>query len=108
MMTTHPALLNHLVANHTWMFFPPGLALRGDWPDLAAARAPSPLLVQFNRDDQLLTPSGMLAAHERLVARYAEVDAPGAYVGEFYHGPHKFDRAMQRSAFAHFERWLRE
>jgi hypothetical protein len=27
---------------------------------------------------------------------------------KFYDGPHKFDRAMQRSAFAHFERWLRE
>jgi hypothetical protein len=27
---------------------------------------------------------------------------------KFYDGLHKFDRAMQRSAFAHFERWLRE
>lgn len=26
----------------TWMFFPPGLPSRGDWPDLAASRAPSP------------------------------------------------------------------
>jgi hypothetical protein len=29
-------------------------------------------------------------------------------VGEFYEGPHKFDRAMQRSAFEHLEEWLRE
>jgi hypothetical protein len=88
------------------MFFPPGLAGRGDWPDLAAARAPTPLLVQFNRDDQLFTLEGMRAAHERLAARYRQADAPGAYVGEFYPGPHKFDQAMQRSAFEHLERWL--
>ena len=46
MMSAHPALLDRHVANHSWMFFPPGLALRGDWPDLTAARAPSPLLVR--------------------------------------------------------------
>jgi len=107
MMTTHPALLDHLVANHTWMFFPPGLAARGDWPDLAAARAPTPLLVQFNRDDQLFTLAGMRAADERLAAHYGQAGAPHAYVGEFYDGPHKFDRAMQQSAFAHLQRWLR-
>jgi hypothetical protein len=55
MMTTHPALLDRLVDNPTWMFFAPGLASRGDWPDVAAARAPVPLLVQFNREDQLFT-----------------------------------------------------
>jgi dienelactone hydrolase len=108
MMTTHPALLDRLVANHTWMFFPPGLASCGDWPDIAAARAPTPLLVQFNRHDQLFTPEGMNAAHERLAARYRQAGAPEAYVGEFYPGPHKFDRAMQRSAFEHLERWLRD
>jgi dienelactone hydrolase len=108
MMTTHPALLDGLVANHTWMFLPPGLASRGDWPDIAAARAPTPLLVHFNRDDQLFTPEGMRAAHERLAARYEQTGAPEAYAGEFYDGPHKFDRAMQQSAFAHLERWLRE
>jgi dienelactone hydrolase len=106
MMTTHAALFDHLVANHTWMFFPPGLAARGDWPDVAAARAPAPLLVQFNRDDDLFTAEGMQAADQRLAARYAQAGAPEAYVGEFYDGPHKFDCAMQRSAFAHLERWL--
>ena len=106
MMTTHPALLDRLVANHTWMFFPPGLAARGDWPDIAAAGAPAPLLVQFNRDDQLFTPEGMRAADERLAARYRRAGAPDAYVGEFHAGPHKFDRAMQRSAFTHLGRWL--
>jgi hypothetical protein len=64
--------------------------------------------VQFNRDDQLFTPEGMHAAHERLAARYEQAGAPEAYVGEFYDGRHKFDRAMQRSAFAHLQRWLPE
>ena len=107
MMSTHPALLDRLVASHTWMFFPPGLAVRGDWPDVAAARAPSPLLVQFNRGDQLFPPGGMRAAHERLVARYRRAGAEEAYVGEFYDGSHKFDRAMQHSAFAQLARRLR-
>ncbi len=97
MMTTHPALLDRPVDNHTWMFFAPGLASRGDWPDVAAARAPVPLLVQFNRDDQLFTPQGMSAAHNRLTTRYRQAGAPDAYVGEFYEGPHKFDIAMQQS-----------
>ncbi len=81
---------------------------RGDWPDVAAARAPVPLLVQFNRDDQLFTLQGMSAAHNRLTTRYRQAGALDADVGEFYDGPHKFDLAMQQSAFAHLERWLRE
>jgi dienelactone hydrolase len=106
-MSTYPALLDRHVAPHTWMFFPPGLAARGDWPDVAAARAPIPLLVQYTRQDQLFTLDGMTAAHDRLAARYRQVGAPDAYVGEFYDGPHKFDREMQESAFAHLDRRLR-
>jgi dienelactone hydrolase len=106
MMSTHEALLDRHVANHTWMFFPPGLARIGDWPDLAACRAPSPLLVQYNRDDQLFPAAGQQAAHECLTQLYAHAGAPSSYVGEFYDGPHKFDAAMQQSAFEHLQRWL--
>jgi dienelactone hydrolase len=106
-MSTYPALLDRHVAPHTWMFFPPGLAAHGDWPDVAAARAPAPLLVQYDRHDHLFTPDGMAAAHERLATRYRQAGSPGSYVGEFYDGPHKFDRAMQASAFAHLDHWLR-
>jgi dienelactone hydrolase len=105
-MSTYPALLDRHVARHTWMFFPPGLAARGDWPDVAAARAPAPLLVQYTRHDQLFTLDGMTAAHERLTTRYRQAGSPDSYVGEFYDGPHKFDREMQASAFAHLDRWL--
>jgi dienelactone hydrolase len=104
MMSTYEQLLDHSVADHTWMFFPSVWARYGDWPDLAACRAPSPLLVQYNRGDHLFTPAGMRAAHERLVARYREAGRPEAYTGQLYDGPHKFDVAMQEAAFA----WLHE
>ena len=102
MMSTHDALLDRLVDNHTWMFFPPGLARLGDWPDLAASRAPSPLLVQYDRDDAIFTLDGMRAADAALAAHYRQAGRPDAYVGEFYDGPHKFDVPMQESAFG----WL--
>jgi dienelactone hydrolase len=104
MMTTHPELLDHHVDPHTWMFFPPGLATIGDWPDLAASRAPSPLLVQYNRDDQLFTIQGMESAHARIASHYERLGHPSRYMGRFYDGPHKFDKEMQKDAFA----WLQQ
>ncbi|MEV0400306.1 hypothetical protein [Actinoallomurus sp. NPDC050550] len=106
MMSTHRALLDRHVAGHTWMFFPPDLPQVGDWPDLAAARAPSPLLVQYLRDDALFPLDGMRAAHERLAAHYRRAGAPDAYVGEFHPGPHRFDRELQDSALDHLKRRL--
>ncbi|MGH3145024.1 MAG: acetylesterase [Rubrobacter sp.] len=103
MMSTYEHLLDHNVEGHTWMFLPYGLARIGDWPDLAACRAPSPLMVQYDRGDDLFALEGMLAAHRRLTDRYREAGDPEAYTGEFYDGPHKFDAWMQESAFA----WLK-
>lgn len=103
MMTVHPELLDHQVDCHTWMFFPPGLARFADWPDLAASRAPSPLLVQYDRDDQLFPIQGMEAAHRRIASHYEGIERADAYLGQFYDGPHKFDADMQAEAFA----WLR-
>ena len=103
MMSTHQELLDHQVECHTWMFFPPGLARFADWPDLAASRAPSPLLVQYDRHDDLFPIEGMQAAHARIVFHYDRVGRADAYVGKFYDGPHMFDVAMQADAFA----WLR-
>jgi dienelactone hydrolase len=103
MMSTYAGLLDRHVSTHTWMFFPAGWARHGDWPDLAACRAPLPLLVQYDLDDELFTVEGMRAAHERLREHYAGAGAPDAYAGEFYPGRHKFDLEMQRSAFA----WLK-
>lgn len=102
MMSTYEGLLDHNIVSHTWMFFPGQWGRYGDWPDLAACRAPSPLLVQYDEDDGLFTPEGMKAAHARLSEHYRDVGAPENYVGQFYPGPHKFDVEMQTAAF----RWL--
>jgi dienelactone hydrolase len=103
MMSTYEALLDHNVESHTWMFFPAGLARFGDWPDLAACRAPSPLMVQYDRDDHLFTAEGMQSAHRRIAKQYQRTGNPDAYTGEFHAGPHAFDREMQESAFS----WLK-
>lgn len=100
MMSTYDGLLDRHVASHTWMFFPAGLPAELDWTDLAACRAPSPLLVQYNRQDTLFDLAAAKAADERLTRHYAE--ASEAYRGLFYDGHHKFDRRMQDDAFA----WL--
>ncbi len=104
LMSTYSGLLDHNVATHTWMFFPSGWAQHGDWPDLVGCRAPSPLLVQYDWEDELFTPEGMEAAHARLAEIYASACRPDAYTGEFYPGPHKFDLEMQRAAFG----WLKQ
>jgi dienelactone hydrolase len=103
LMSTYEGLLDHNVASHTWMLFPNGWARCGDWPDIAAARAPMPLLVQYDNEDDLFTPAGMRAAHKRLAGHYAAAGRSDAYTGQFYPGPHKFDLEMQAAAFA----WLK-
>jgi dienelactone hydrolase len=103
LMTTYQALLDHNMS-HTWMLFPFGWARHGDWPDIAACRAPSPLLVQYDLQDHLFTETGMRDAHARLQEHYARVGQADAYTGQFYPGPHKFDLEMQAAAFD----WLKE
>jgi dienelactone hydrolase len=106
LMSTYEGLLDRYIMPHTWMFFPHGWARYGDWPDLAACRAPSPLLVQYDLEDELFTVKGMQDAHKRLADHYQSVGHPEGYTGEFYPGPHKFDLEMQHSAFAWLKRWL--
>jgi dienelactone hydrolase len=103
LMTTYEGLLDHNVSSHTWMLFPHGWARHGDWSDLAASRAPVPLLVQYDQEDELFTPEGMQAAHERITLHYQKAGKPENYKGEFYPGPHKFDLEMQEVAFG----WLK-
>lgn len=104
LMSTYEGLLDHNTSTHTWMLFPSGWSKHGDWPDIAACRAPRPLLVQYDNEDTLFTPEGMHAAHEKLQLYYASVGADGNYTGQFYPGPHKFDYEMQEAAFD----WLKE
>jgi dienelactone hydrolase len=104
LMSTYAALLDHNVYSHTWMLFPHGWARCGDWPDIAACRAPLPLLVQYDLEDELFTPEGMQNAHQRLAAHYQKSGRPEGYTGQFYPGHHKFDLEMQAAAFA----WLKQ
>jgi dienelactone hydrolase len=106
MMSDSAGLLDHNVVCHTWMIFPPGWGRHGDWADLAACRAPSPLLVQYDKGDLLFTMAGMKAAHQRIARHYRSVGAAANYRGEFYPGPHKFDARMQAIAFAWLKRQL--
>ncbi len=77
LMSTYAGLLDHNVT-HSWLLFPYGWARVGDWPDLAACRAPSPLLVQYDLEDDLFTPAGMQDAHARLSAHYQQAGAAGS------------------------------
>jgi dienelactone hydrolase len=106
LMSTYEGLLDHNVTSHTWMLFPHGWARHGDWSDLAASRAPSPLLVQYDLEDELFTKEGMYTAHERIALHYKNAGTSETYTGEFYPGPHKFDLEMQTSAFAWLKRQL--
>jgi hypothetical protein len=103
MMSSWPELLDRHVAPHSWMFFPPGLSRIADWPEVAACRAPAPLLVQYALDDVLFSVAGMRAAEARIAALYRDAGAPAGYRGEFYPGHHRFDAALQAAAFD----WLR-
>jgi dienelactone hydrolase len=107
LMSTYEGLLDHSVFTHTWMFFPFGWARYGDWPDLAAACAPLPLLVQYDNEDPLFTLPGMHAAHTKLQAHYRDMGCAEAYTGQFYPGPHKFDFEMQEAAFDWLSIWLK-
>jgi dienelactone hydrolase len=104
MMSTYAGLLDHNIISHTWMFFPPGLARFGDWPDLAASRTPMPLMVQYDLDDDLFTVAGMRAANERIATHYRQAGFPEMYTSQFFAGPHKFDLEMQSAAF----QWLKD
>lgn len=102
MMSTFPGLLDHNIVSHTWLLYPPAWMHHGDYPDLAACRAPSPLLVQYDEADPLFTLEGMKAADARIAKHYQRVGKPQNYVGQFYPGGHKFDLPMQEAAFG----WL--
>ncbi len=104
MMCTFAETLDHNVVTHTWMVLPWGWARYGEYPDIAACRAPSPLMVQYDEEDPLFTSQGMHDSHQRIAEHYRSVGAPENYVGEFYPGGHKFDLPMQASAFA----WLKK
>jgi dienelactone hydrolase len=104
MMGTYNSLLDKNVATHTWMLMPRMLPEGIDWPDVAACRAPAPLLVQYDREDNLFPLDGAEAAHHRIAEHYLGTTS---YTGQFFDGPHKFDQAMQEAAFTWLDDVLR-
>jgi len=106
MMTTWRDYLLNKCYTHTWMCYVPGLPRDLDYPEVLGLGAPNPVLVLNNRQDALFTMPEMERADRILTDVYKKAGTPDHYRASFYDGPHKFDREMQKEAFAWFDRWL--
>ena len=107
MMTTWRDYLLNKSYTHTWMVYVPGLPRDLDYPEILGIAAPNPVLVLNNRQDALFTMPEMQRADRILTEVYRKAGAAERYRASFYDGPHKFDREMQKEAFAWFDRWLK-
>ncbi len=107
MMTTWRDYLLNKCFTHTWMCYVPGLPRDLDYPEILGLGAPHPVLVLNNRQDDLFTMPEIERADRILAEVYKKAAAPDRYRASFYDGPHKFDREMQKEAFAWFDRWLK-
>lgn len=107
MMTTWRDYLLNKCYTHTWMCYVPGLPRDLDYPEILGLGVPNPVLVLNNRQDALFTMPEMERADRILTEVYKKAGAPQRYRASFYDGPHKFDREMQKEAFAWFDRWLK-
>ncbi|HUS07716.1 MAG TPA: prolyl oligopeptidase family serine peptidase [Bryobacteraceae bacterium] len=107
MMTTWRDYLLNKSYTHTWMCYVPGLPRDLDYPEILGLGAPNPILVLSNRQDALFTMPEMERADKILTDVYKKAGKPERYRTSFYDGPHKFDREMQKEAFAWFDRWLK-
>jgi len=105
-MSTMRGMLRNRIKSHRLFMYVPQLSHYLDLPDVIALRAPSPLMVQYDSDDELFTLEGQRQADEKIARIYSEIGHPGNYVGKFYPGPHKFDVEMQEDAFAWLGRHL--
>jgi hypothetical protein len=89
------------------MCYVPGLSRDLDYPEVLGLAVPNPVLVLNNRQDALFTMPEMERADRILAEVYKKANVPERYRASFYDGPHKFDRDMQKEAFAWFDRWLK-
>jgi len=107
MMTTWRDYLLNKCYTHTWMCYVPELPRELDYPEVLGLGAPNPVLVLNNRQDALFTMPEMERADRILTEVYKKAGASDRYRASFYDGPHKFDREMQKEAFAWLDRWLK-
>ncbi|MEZ0492018.1 alpha/beta fold hydrolase [Kineococcus sp. TBRC 1896] len=103
--TLREALPEHLHC-HTWALMTPGLGRVADWPQVVAASAPTPLLVQFAAQDALFPAAGMNRARGVLADAYADAGAPDRFLGTVHDVPHSFGRTQQGEAFDWLARHL--
>ncbi len=106
-MTTWKDFLLNKSFTHTWMTYVPILPNELDFPEILGLRVPLPTLVLNDSDDDLYTPDGMKEADKILSDVFKKAGAEDKYKCSFYPGPHKFDAAMQKEAFAWFDKWLK-
>jgi len=106
-MTTWDDFLLYRSFNHTWMTYTPLLPNYMDFPEILGLRAPLPTMVLNNSEDQLFTLSEMKKAEKILGEVFEKAGASEKLAVNFYPGPHKFDKAMQKDAFEWFDKWLK-
>ncbi len=108
MSTMRGLLRNHVRCppGHGLLMYVPALFSLLDLPDIISLHAPAPLLVQYNRDDELFTLEGQHDADRKLAEIYSKIGRPENYAGNFYPGAHKFDMAMQEEVFEWLEKCL--
>jgi dienelactone hydrolase len=106
-MTTWREFLLNKCFTHTWMIYAPLLPKDLDFPEILALHAPKASLVLNDIDDTLFTMGEMRRADRIIAETYRLGGAPEQYKCIFYPGPHKFDLAMQKDAFAWFDKHLR-
>jgi dienelactone hydrolase len=106
MSTVRPMIRRHM-DTHSFVHFVPSLHSALDLPDVAAIRAPKPLLVQQCRQDELFPLEGMEQSVAKIAAIYDKAGAGAQFSSRFYDVPHQFGVAMQEDAFAWLDRRLK-
>jgi len=108
-MTTMRGILRNKIRcppGHGLLMYVPHLYSYLDLPDLIGLHAPSPLMVQYNEEDELFTPEGQHEADHKITEIYRKSGEPDKYTGRFYAGAHKFDIPMQDDVFDWLENAL--
>jgi hypothetical protein len=88
------------------MIYVPHVAKFLDFPDIQSLRAPLPTMVQSCTEDPLFSIEETARAHDMIATTFEKAGARERFRGEIYGGGHKFDGAMQESAFQWFDAWL--
>lgn len=107
-MTTWRDFLLDKCYTHTWMIYIPLLPKDLDFPEILGLNPNSANLVLNCNEDQLFTLSEMQRADQMLRETYDKGGVSEKYQCNFYPGGHKFDLAMQKDAFAWFDKHLKK